>query len=280
MENKKKTGLRAVALIVAMVLIGIVSFTVAGEYFSTSENYKKTVEILDEKRNTVTGISTMAMAASAGVAAVPGDSTTPIANKLADLATTTMIIVVAIVLEKYLLILSGLFTFKVLVPVGCLLVIGYVLSNRKFFVKLAAKLVLFGLCFVLLVPVSTTVTHVIDETHKISVVKEMDDAEAFITELEENTKNDSLLDKFVNKFKNGVVGVKEKAEELLGNLIDAIAVLIVTSCVIPLVTLWGMLWLARTILGIEINVPTGKLKAIATRKSKENLPVKKIEHNE
>ena len=266
---KDKFTLRTVALLLAIVLIGIVSFTVLGDYFSSPETYSKTIEILDEKRNNVTGMSGVAIASSAGLAALPGDATTPVANELANLATTCMVIVVAIIFQKYLLVLSGMFTFKVLVPVACVLLIAFIWTKREILAKMAAKLVLFGLCFVLLVPVSTQVISVIDQTHQISAQQNLEDAEKFADDLKASVGEDeSSVKKFVNKFAGGLKGIKERAEAIFGNLIDAIAIMIITSCIIPLITLWGMLWLAKTLLGVQIRVPMDKIKSIARSGSK------------
>jgi predicted PurR-regulated permease PerM len=140
--------------------------------------------------------------------------------------------------------------------------------------KLAAKLVIFGLCFVLLVPVSTQITKVIDDTHKMSITQNMENADKFVAELEEDEKEGKgVFGKITSKVKNSTIAIKEKAETLVSNLIDAIAVMIVTSCIIPLLTLWVMTWLAKTILGIQIKVPTDRIKSFGRRNPEEKLAI-------
>ena len=47
----------------------------------------------------------------------------------------------------------------------------------------------------------------------------------------------------------------EKGEALLNQFIEIVAVMMVTSCLIPIVVLLFMLWFVRMLFGIQINVP-------------------------
>ena len=53
--------------------------------------------------------------------------------------------------------------------------------------------------------------------------------------------------------KQGVTAVPEKVETTLSQFIEAVAVLIVTSCLIPLLVMAALFWLTKVILGLEIN---------------------------
>jgi len=266
---KEKFTMRVMALIIIAVLIGLLSFAVAGNHFSQPEAYEKTIQTLDEKRETVVALTASAAAVSTGLAAVPGDATDPIANELADLSTTFMIIMAVLLLEKYMLTLSGMLAFKILIPVACALAIAYVCTNRQSFLKIGAKLALFGICLVLLVPISTYVTNIVDATHQLSVEQNVAEANEFAEQMQKNTgKDGNFLAKSIDKFKGGMKGILNKAETYLSNFIDAAAILLITSCGIPLLTLWVLMWLMKTILGIEIRVPAGKLKSFAGRGSR------------
>ena len=266
---REKFTMRMIAMMVVIVLIGVISFAVAGKYFSQPETYTNTIEILDEKKENVAALTASAAAVSTGLAAVPGDATDPIANELADLSSTFMIIMAAILLEKYMLTLAGMLAFKILIPLACVLAIAYLWTNRQSLLKIGAKLALFGICLVLLVPVSTYVTNLVDTTHQQSIEQNIADANAFADKMQDNTSEDgSIFEKALGKFKNGMQGIISKAETHLNNFIDAAAMMLITSCGIPLLTLWVLMWLMKTILGIEIRVPAGKLKSIARSGSK------------
>lgn len=266
---KEKITVKIVILVIVAVLVGVVSFTVGGKHFSDPATYEKTIQTLDEKRTNVVALTGSAAAVSTGLAAIPGDATDPIANELADLSSTFMLIIAAILFEKYLLTLGGMFTFKFLIPCACILIILYLWTNRHTFAKVAVKLALFGICLMLLVPVSTSITNVIDETHQISVEQNMDEANEFAADMQKNAnESENVIKKWVNKFSGGMKGILHKAEAVLENFIDAAAVLLITSCVIPLVTLWLLLWLMKTIIGIDTSGTENKLKLFAKSGSK------------
>ena len=266
---KERVTVKLVVLVIVAILIGVVSFTVAGEYFSDPTTYENTIQTLDEKRTNVVALTGSAAAVSTGLAAIPGDATDPIANELADLSSTFMLIIAALLFEKYLLTLAGMFTFKILIPVACILVALFLWTNRIAFTKIATRLVLFGICLMLLVPVSTTVTNIIDETYQISAEQNLNEANEFAKDMQKNAnEDDNAIKKWVNKFSGGMKGVLHKAEAVLENFIDAAAVLLITSCAIPLATLWLLLWLMKTILGIDASGTSNKMKLFARSGSK------------
>lgn len=89
-KNVKKLAWVAVALVI-MVL----SMTVVSKAASNPETIK-TIEALDEKKADILKLTATSAAASTAIAAIPGDATTPIANKLTDLTSYFLIILVVI----------------------------------------------------------------------------------------------------------------------------------------------------------------------------------------
>ena len=57
----------------------------------------------------------------------------------------------------------------------------------------------------------------------------------------------------------------EKGEELLNQFIELIAVMLVTSCLIPIFIFLFMIWFIRMLFGVQINVPKGVSKQIAAK---------------
>ena len=58
------------------------------------------------------------------------------------------------------------------------------------------------------------------------------------------------------------------ARNSLNNFIEALAVMIVTSCVIPILVLLFFIWLAKTILGVRVEVPVGAFHPRASKRLK------------
>lgn len=110
----------------------------------------------------------------------------------------------------------------------------------------------------------------IDQTYEQSINETLDSTNQTI-EIEEQSQEEQKQDlkwyeKIYNAFSDAVEDVKEtvtsstsgaieKAKNMLSNFIEATAVMIVTSCVIPILTVLVFLWLTKMILGIEIQKP-------------------------
>lgn len=252
-----------------VLIIGIVSASAMAEHFSSPETYVKTIESLDEKRNNVLAMTASAAAISTGLTMIPGDVATPIANKLADLSSTFMIVLCAVFLEKYMLCFAGIAAFRVLVPLACLLFIIFIFTKKDLFMRFATKSIALGLCLVILVPASAWVTGFIEDSYSISIEENIHETNETADILNENTsKDESAVSKWLSTLKDGVSGIIKKAENSLGNFIEAIAVLLITSCVIPILTLALFIWIINAFLHLDIRLPHKKLRKIATAGSR------------
>ena len=81
----RKMNVKKVTAVIVLLVVMILSMTVVSKVASDPENHKKTIESLDEKKEDVLKLTATSAAASTALAAIPGDATTPVANKLADL---------------------------------------------------------------------------------------------------------------------------------------------------------------------------------------------------
>lgn len=245
-NNPTKSALVAVAL-----MIMIFSMTFLSKAASDPENHKKTIEALDEKKADV-----LKLTASTAIAAIPGDSTTPIANQLADMTSYFLIILMVIFLEKYLVTLTGYAAFFILIPAACILFAAGICLNKAVFKVLAAKTAVFGIVLFMTIPLSMNVSAMIEKTYDSTVETTVKEAQDITEEINDNTDSDgNIFDKFASKLKDGVSGLMKKGETLLNHFIEVIAVMMVTSCLIPVIVLLFMLWFVQILFGIHINVP-------------------------
>lgn len=63
----------------------------------------------------------------------------------------------------------------------------------------------------------------------------------------------------VTNVTSGASEIADKARSVLNGMVEALAVMIVTSCVIPILVLVFFIWLANTILGLDVSVPAGAM---------------------
>ncbi|XCP85798.1 hypothetical protein ABXS75_03075 [Roseburia hominis] len=262
----KNISSKKIAMVAVLIVVAIFSMTVVSKIASDPANHSKTIESLDEKKATVLKLTATSTAAASAIAAIPGDATTPVANKLADLSSYFLIILMVVFVEKYLVTLTGYATFFILIPLACALLALGLCLNKNVLKLLALKVALCGLIIFFILPVSMKVTDKIEQTYESSLETTLEDAENMTEEINENTDSEgNILEKALKKIQGGISGVIEKGENLLNNFIESIAVMLVTSCVIPVVVLLFAVWLVKMLFGIQINVSPDLPKRISKK---------------
>lgn len=184
----------------------------------------------------------------------------------------------AIMLEKFLLPVMGILTWKVLIPAALLLGFIYILCQKKIFLSAALRIAILGIVLFSLIPAGIKVGDVMDASFGTDVmiervkesISEIDEEaeEADNNNSEDTEKESSIWDKIVHKGEEIVDGVKsggelllQKAKVVLGNVMDVVAALIVTSCVIPIGILVILGAIIKALFGvIEKWIPIKKEK--------------------
>lgn len=287
---------RKIITVIIILAVGIVSFAFIGSWASNPETYEKSYKSINKTQEYALGLTAGATTTSIALAAVPGDATTPLANKLMDVAGYMGIVSVAVFLEKYMLTLCGALAFKILIPIGCLLLLfGLFLKNSESVEKLkriTGKIVLVGILLWVLVPASIVVADSINKTYQEMNKNQTEDVidrvttESNMNINKETTKDNNnatsntggFLSDAIYHIKSATkdaaenVGEKtkiamKKAENLLYKTLEEFAVLIVTTCIIPICVFIVGIWLIKHILGIPI--PSLKLSKAS-----------QLEHNE
>lgn len=257
MELTKK----AVIVSAILMAIAIFSFFELSNLASNAENYDGTYGALNEKTTTVMELTAAASAASVAITLLPGDAGTPIAENLADLSGYFMFILAAIYLEKWLVTVTGFVAFKLLIPICCLGLIAGILTRREAWRPVCIKLILFAIILFAVVPSSVVLSNLIDESYKESVQATLEEAQTSSQELQENSdaEDENVISEFIDKVKGGVNAEIQKFENLLTRFIESIALLIVTSCAIPIAVLLFFLWVIKMITGVSIDIPNIRL---------------------
>lgn len=252
-------------LAAVLVLLALVSALPLADVFSKPETYAATIETLDEKKSNVTALVASSTALSAAITAIPDDVGTPVADKLMDVSSDLGIVLMVIYLEKYLLTIFGLAAFRVLVPVGCALLVGSLLLMRRSAVtgplsRLGVKALLMAVVLFAVVPASVAVTDMVDSTYEVSAQTQAADQEADQAEQPEEEGDGSILDFIASIPEMVTEGISSLTDDVLdqvNRLIESLAVMIVTSCVIPVVVLLFFLWAANALLGVDMSGALG-----------------------
>lgn len=282
-----------------LLLVAILSITVVGKYASAPENHQKTIASLDEKKQTVMELTAASTVTSALITLLPGDTATPIAEKMADVSGYLLVVLCAIYLEKYLVTITGYVAFTYLIPIACgLWILNLIFANATVR-KLAAKLAVFGLAIFLVVPASVKISDLIGDTYQAQIQETIDEAKNTQNILEnsdlgnntdatdasgtgavgsatqnpqekDNSTSGSVTNIFdwakdaissaqesvSNVVDNVVISSEElvqKVENSLNHFIEAVAVMIITSCVIPMLVLLLFFWMVKIVLDVDLS---------------------------
>lgn len=283
---------------VILLLVAILSITVIGKYASAPENHQKTIASLDEKKQTVMELTAASTVTSALITLLPGDTATPIAEKMADVSGYLLVVLCAIYLEKYLVTITGYVAFTYLIPIACGLWILNLAFENATVRKLAAKLAVFGIAIFLVVPASVKISDLIGDTYQAQIEATIEDARntqnilensdlmndtsatetgtdttgaaTANTQEKNNSESGSVSNIFdwakdtISSAKDSVANVVEnvtistedlvqKVENSLNHFIEAVAVMIITSCVIPMLVLLLFFWMVKIVLDVDLS---------------------------
>ena len=227
---------KKIVIAVLLVLVAVVSFLLVADRASAQETHAATIESIDGKTETVLKLTASSTLASAAVSAIPGDTATPIAEKLADFTEYFLLILCVLYSEKYLLGLLGAGTFRILIPFACLLAGLGLFWNPKALNRLARKVAVFGLAIYFVIPFSIRVSDMIYAAYQTSFDAAISSAEQFSDEtagLAGEEEDKGILSTILNGLSETPSSLTEKATNLMNHFVESLAVIIVTSCIIP-----------------------------------------------
>lgn len=252
MENieTNKNTIKTIICIALCIVVMAVSFFAIAPKMEKIETYKVITQSLDDKRASVIEMSGALVGLSIAVAAVPGDATTPIATQVAQLNSYLVMSLGAIMLEKFLLPIMGMIAWRILIPAAGLLMSLYFSLKKKALLGVALRVAIFGIACFLLIPAGVKVGDLVDESFGTkTLVARIETDIAEINKEAEETKEDeteqesggSFWEKFVDDGRelidnvtNNGAQILEKAKAIIGDIMDAVAALVITSCAIPI----------------------------------------------
>lgn len=268
-----------IGFIVALVVLALLSGFVARPHFADTKTWDSTIEVIDQKKGNVLALTTSCVALSAGITALPGDTGTPVAEQLAQLSGNLGIVLAVLYLEKYLLTILWSVGLGILIPFALVLFaislgIHGRWSTSTVIRRVATRVLVVAIIGMVLVPASVWVSQKVDETYRVSIEQAQQkaadatdsDSSKASKKKTESTESKNVLEQLADGASGLVTsvtsGAKQMTDEIVQqvtDLIEGVIVMIVTSCVIPLLVLAAFLWLGHTLLGIDISGPASYL---------------------
>ena len=248
--------LKKILLSVLLLLAAVFSFLFLADRAAAPATHAETVGVIDEKTEDVLKLTASASLASFGVSAIPGDTATPIASKLADFSEYFLLILCVLYSEKYLIGIIGAGVFRVLIPCACALCIVSLWRHPRLFRRLAFKLAAVGLALYLIIPVSFKVSDMIYGAYRQSIDTTISAAETLSDEtapLADAAGDKGLIESILDRISETATSLTDKAVDTVNRFVETLAVMIVTSCVIPLLVLLFFLWVIKQLTGIDVG---------------------------
>lgn len=208
--------------IVIPIVIAILSFTLLSKSIRTSNLNDYTINQLQERQETILKISAAATVVAVTTSLIP--QTEQISDKIFDLTKYFIIILFAIVLEKYMFAFMGVIIFQILIPISCIIFVIATIFNKIPFKILAIKLLIFALLSFSVVPVCVVTQEKIEKTNNEfstkNIASDIENLKEQVKDLDEETLNKSIVDE--NKVSSEVETETIVKEETINTIEESI----------------------------------------------------------
>ena len=235
------------------------------------EFMKETVMSLEDSQNTITAFSGTTIATSVAISALPDDFATPLANTISDLNVYLIFMLIVVFAEKLIVLEGTKIALALIIPIACVLHIVYVWSSKDIFKQFARKFMILGVSIVLVIPISTHFTENVCADYMLYVDETIAETQAGadkINEVMSEDGNQSIFDKLSDALETAIQGFKDLItyfQNVVKKCVNAIAIMIVTTFVLPLLILMLFRWLLKELFALNIPAPNEQINMLAKK---------------
>ena len=251
--------------ILILIVAAIFSCTVLAHLIPQAKFVKTAIEQLQTSQNLVGAFSASSISASLALNAIPTDFANSVADTLCGFNSYFIFMFVIIFAEKLLLTEGIKAALIYIIPAACALYVIYLVTSKESWKKFSIKLFVFGSTLVLAMPISLHITEVVCDGYMDTVNEAIDDTEKGAQAAEGAKDETGLINKLkglVDKAVDGISGLTEHFNHLVEKCIDAIAILILKTFVLPLLLLALFQWLLKELFSINMPDPNLAIKSI------------------
>ena len=248
--------------ILSLLLAAALSFFVAAAKLPESAFVKDSFESVEDSSNTVMKFSAATLSTSLAISALPDDFATPLADSLADMNTYFVAILVVLFLEKILIQYGIKAAFTILIPLACFTGILFIVTKRDILKSLAIRLCVLGLAVAFVVPCSTRITNIVasDLTAYVNdTIEETEDGADKLNEaMDGGAEDKTMFEKLSDLFQTAIHGISDLLlhfQNTIRRCMNSIAILILTNCLMPLLTFFLLKWMLGELFQIAIPLP-------------------------
>lgn len=229
--SKSRISSRKISLVIFIVLMFFLTFILKAP----------TTQYLNNKIGSIALVSGAAATAATALAAVPDDSTTPLANQIMNFSVVLLLADIVLTIEK-LIVSSSVFTLFIIIVVAlCFGIFGFALKVPKMRTWMI-KILIFAFCFILLIPISVGFSYIIDNSPVFPQYNETADVVA-----EGNSPS----------FWEGITGqftrITDYATDTLSYYMNLIVAMIITSVIFPIIFVWIFLSAMKYVFSLDAS---------------------------
>lgn len=259
------------------VFFMILSIFVLAYEVPQTEYVQSAVNSLEDSRTKVMEFSGATIATSLAITALPDDFATPLADTLADMNTYFVFIFAVIFVEKLLVLEGTKFSFGYIIPIALGLYIFGTLCTKESVKVFGKKLLIFGLAVVLVIPVSIHFTQKVCADYLVYVdetIEEASDGAQKVNEIMATDEDEAtIFDKLSAAFKTAMSGMSDLLEyfkNVIKKCVNSIAIMMVTSFVLPLFVFFIFRWLLKELFSLNLFMP--QINLTLPGKGKKEMP--------
>ena len=247
-------------MIISLWLICLIlaSIVVAAPRLSSPDNpvVRYINQSIDNKIDVTLELSSGAAAASLAVSALPGDTATPISEKLAEFGSGFLLVLCVLYFEKSMFSVIVFVLFFLGIPLAIVFILVYQKWSDPRYLRLAAFVLIVDLLLWMVVPVSQFLSDLVYVNQQSIVQDTIQSSEDLTLEIAEGkeetvesgegeTEDGNLVQKLYTTVSSMSGKMVNKAKHMITGFLQSLALMIVTACVIPIVILLAFLWLIK-----------------------------------
>ena len=248
--------------ILSLTLAALLSFFVVAEKFPETRFVKSSIESIESSNRTVTKLSAVTLSASFALSTLHEDIASPQAKILADINLFLVSILSILLFEKALIVYGIKVAFEFLIPFACLSAVLSIILKRSEFKSFSIRLSILALAVALVIPCSTHITNYVatDLTKYVeeTIVETESGANIINDVMREDASEKDIFEKLAHLFKTALQGVSDLIqhfENMIQKCMNAIAILILTNFIMPLLTFFVLRWILKETFQIAIPIP-------------------------
>ena len=255
------------AKILFMIFLMVLSFSVLTRIIPESKFVQETIQHLEESQNTIMKFSGTTIATSLSLSALPNDFASPLASTVSDLNTYFIFIFAVLYVEKLVVIEGIKIALVWMIPAACILYIAAILTSKEMFKNFAKKLLILGISIIMVIPISTHFTETVCADYLTYVDETIEEADAGANKINElmaeENEDATFFDKLTDAFKTAIRDVNDLLayfKNVVKKCVNSVAVMIVTTFVLPMLTMLLFRWLLTELFALHLPVPKVSVK--------------------